>query len=398
MNPLFLTIVIPIAAIFSCRMLGLFMLIPVFTIFATDLTGATPALIGLALGSYGLSQGLLQIPFGLLSDRYGRKPILMMGLLIFALGSFMGAISHSITGIIIARTLQGMGAIGSVLIALLADLTSEKQRTFAMAIIGASIGLSFAVAFIISPFLAAATGLSGIFYFTAILAILALILLFTVIPTPKNTPVLKESYGRQLKRVLINPHLLRLNAGIFCQHLLLTATFFSVPLRLQQSIAEGHLQASWHFYLPILCLSFIVMLPLIYLAEKKGKNQFVFTLSVLITTLCQASLLLSNTSWMVFAMIIFVYFIAFNTLEAMLPSMISKQAPANNKGAAMGVYSSSQFLGIFAGGSLAGVLYQGYGHFGIFAATTSVSLLWLLITSTMKFNQPTNCSTTHDSV
>lgn len=385
MSPLVSRIIAPIATIFSFRMLGLFMLIPVFTVYATHLDGATPALIGLALGSYGLSQGLLQIPFGLLSDRYGRKPILTIGLLIFAFGSLLGALTHSITGMIIARTIQGMGAIGSVLIALLADLTPDNQRTFAMAIIGGSIGLSFGLAFIVSPFITAYAGLSGIFYLTAFFALSALILLHGVIPTPKRTltPASTETYGLQLKRVLLNPALQRLDLGIFCQHLILTATFFVVPMHLQQTIANGTLHAAWHFYLPILCFAFIAMMPIIFLAEKKQCTKPVFIASVLVTMLCQIGLLFADDAWPLFVGLMFIYFMAFNILEAMLPSMISRVAPASNKGAAMGVYSSSQFLGIFAGGTMAGLLYHPYGSSGIFIANAGIGLIWFLTARTM---------------
>ena len=403
MNPLFSRIVAPIAAIFSFRMLGLFMLIPVFTMYAPHLEGATPTLIGVALGSYGLSQGLLQMPFGLLSDRYGRKPILTIGLLIFALGSVLGALTHSITGMIVARTIQGMGAIGSVLIALLADLTPDHQRTLAMGVIGASIGISFAIAFIVSPFIAGYAGLSGIFYLTAFLALTALVLLHAVIPTPVagSTDSQEKNYRERLNSVLTNPHLQRLNVGIFCQHLILTATFFAVPLRIQSAIAQGEISTAWHFYLPILCVSFVAMVPIIFVAERKQQMKKVFISTVLITGLSQVGLLFMSSSWVFFAGFMLAYFIVFNVLEAMLPSMISRQASAASKGAAMGLYSSSQFLGLFAGGSLAGVLYQLSGSIGIFIANAIVALIWLLVASPMTFNQEAtqaNCPTSHDSV
>jgi MFS family permease len=262
MLPLFLSVIAPIAAIFACRMLGLFMLIPVFTPLATHLLGATPVLIGLALGGYGLSQGLMQIPFGMLSDYYGRKPIITLGLLLFALGSLLGALTHSIWGMIIARTIQGLGAIGSVLIALLADLTPDKLRTFSMAILGVSISLSFGVAFILSPLITEYAGLAGIFYFTLLLIALALIVLHTVIPTPPalTTPTHTKTIAR-LREVIGQFSLLRLNLGIFCQHFIFTASFFFIPLRLSH--------ATWHFYLPLLLLSFIIMALLVYYSEKK---------------------------------------------------------------------------------------------------------------------------------
>lgn len=400
MKPLFITIVAPIAAIFSFRMLGLFMLIPVFTLYANHLEGATPTRIGIALGSYGLSQGILQIPFGLLSDKFGRKPILTIGLILFAIGSFLGAITHSINGMIIARTIQGTGAIGSVLIALLADLTTDKQRTLSMAVIGASIGLSFGIAFIISPFIAAFSGLSGIFYFTVFLVLLALILLHLVIPTPTKTTTQlhTEPTLKRLKRIIMTRDLIPLNLGIFCLHFILTSMFYIIPMQLQRFIQEGFVSISWHFYLPILILSFLIMIPIIYIAEKKQYGQFIFLASIAVMFFCQLGLLFGVFSWLIFSTLIFLYFVAFNILEASLPSMISKRANPISKGAAMGVYSSSQFLGIFAGGSTAGVLYQLAGTIGIFTMNTSLAFIWLLITWYMFKTCATNCPAANDSV
>ena len=372
-----LTSVLPIAALFAFRMLGLFMLIPVFTIYATQLQAATPTLIGIALGSYGLSQGLLQIPFGMLSDRYGRKPIIMIGLILFACGSLLGAFSTSIYTMIIARILQGMGAIGSVLIALLADLTNDKQRTKAMAVIGMTIGLSFSLAMVISPSLTYYFGLSGIFYLTTVLAICGLLLLYVVIPTPPKDVFSSKSpvSAAMFKQVLSNPHLQRLNIGIFCQHFILTATFFSVPMLLQQQ----HLSQQWHFYLPLMIGSFLLMIPFIILGEKKRQLKTVFLGSVLAMGLCQFALAYLSSEWRALSSLLFIYFIGFNILEASLPSLISKQASPSSKGCAMGIYSSNQFLGIFAGGSMAGVLYQYAGSQAIFMVNGAIALFWLAI-------------------
>ncbi|TAL59426.1 MAG: MFS transporter [Legionella sp.] len=378
--------VFPIAAIFSFRMLGLFLLIPVFTIYAANLEGATPTLIGIALGSYGLTQGLLQMPFGMFSDRLGRKPMLTIGLVLFVLGSLMGALTHSIYGMIFARILQGMGAIGSVLIALLADLTPNQQRTKAMAVIGMTIGLSFSLAMIVSPALSQHYGLAGIFYFTAFLASLGLFLLHWVIPNPQ-----KESFHEQseaqlslLKPVLHNHHLRRLNLGIFCQHFILTASFFTIPILLKSQVNQGHLSTEWHFYLPLMFFSFVLMMPFIYWAEKKQWMKPLFLLSVLITCLSQAVLAYTAQEWLMLCTLLFIYFISFNFLEASLPSLISKQADPQSKGTAMGVYSTSQFLGLFAGGSLAGVVYQWHGSQGIFIMNTLIALIWLLTAANMK--------------
>lgn len=378
--------VFPIAAMFSFRMLGLFLLIPVFTIYATEIKYATPQLIGLALGGYGLTQGLLQIPFGMLSDRFGRKPMITIGLLFFALGSLIGALTDSIYGMILARTLQGTGAIGSVLIALLADLTPDNQRTKAMAVIGVTIGMSFSLAMVISPALAHHFGLAGIFYLTMILAILGIVLLHLVIPTPVKETFHADSETKLslIKSVMSNPHLQTLNIGIFCQHFILTATFFAVPMILKQHITQGHLTEQWHFYLPLMVCSFILMVPFIFLAERKNKMNAVFLGSVLMMTLCQGLLAYSHAHWFMLCLTLFVYFVAFNILEASLPSLVSKQAAPNTRGTALGIYSTGQFLGIFAGGALAGFLYQWEGIEGILIINTLLGSLWFIASTLIK--------------
>ncbi|KTD19167.1 major facilitator family transporter [Legionella lansingensis] len=378
--------VFPIATIFSFRMLGLFMLIPVFTVFATQLEGATPTLMGLALGSYGLTQGLLQMPFGMLSDRFGRKPILTLGLLFFALGSLLGALSHSIYMMIFARILQGTGAIGSVLIALLADLTPDEQRTKAMAVIGMTIGLSFSLAMILSPALTSLFGLPGIFYLTTLLALLGLLLLHLVIPTPSKQcfHVDSEANPSLFKSVIGNKHLQRLNAGICLQHFILTATFYAIPILLQQQIKQGHLNQQWHFYLPLMLCSFVFMIPFILLAEKKHLIKQIFIIAVFLTTIVQFFLAFFSQYWLSLWPLMFIYFIAFNILEATLPSLVSKQADPNTKGTALGIYSSSQFLGIFLGGASAGLLYQFNGNAAIFFANAFLALCWLAIALFMK--------------
>jgi len=268
--------VVPIAAIFSFRMLGLFMLIPVFTVFASQLSDATPALIGLALGSYGLSQGILQMPFGMLSDRFGRKPVISVGLMLFACGSLLGAFSHSIYTMILARTLQGTGAIGSVLIALVADLTPDEQRTKAMALIGLTIGLSFSLAMVLSPALTNYYGLAGIFYLTTVLAFLGLFLLHAVIPNPQKERFHSDSEANPslFKSVISNKHLQRLNVGIFIQHFILTATFYFIPLLLQEQIKQGNLTQQWYFYLPLMFFSFVFMVPFAELNLPKKAPQY----------------------------------------------------------------------------------------------------------------------------
>jgi MFS family permease len=377
--------VLPISLLFAFRMLGLFLLIPIFTLYAAKLDEATPQLMGLALGAYGLTQGILQMPFGLLSDKFGRKPIIAIGLILFAAGSILGALSTTIYGLITARILQGSGAIGSVLIALLADLTGDEERTKAMAVIGMTIGTSFSLAMVLSPILSQHYGLSGVFYLTSILAFIGLMMLYLIVPTPARESAHQdvETDPSLLRSVLADSQLLRLNLGIFCQHAILTATFFVIPLILKQHMNEGHLTQQWHFYLLVIVLSFFAMVPFIILSEKKMMLKRIFLASILITGLTQAALAFSFTYWHQFSLLMFAYFVVFNVLEATLPSQISKQASASSKGTAMGIYSTCQFLGIFAGGTIAGFLYQLNSYQGVFAANALFSLIWLLSSLSM---------------
>jgi len=380
--------VFPIAAIFSFRMLGLFLLIPVFSIYAENLRGATPTLTGIALGMYGLTQGLFQMPFGILSDKIGRKPMITLGLILFACGSLLGAFTDSIYGMILARTLQGTGAIGSVLIALLADLTPDEQRTKAMAVIGMTIGTSFSLAMVVSPALSHRFGLAGIFYLTTALATLGIILLHLLIPNPAKERFHMDSEANPalFRRVIHNRHLQRLNVGIFCQHFILTATFFAIPFLLNRQVQQGHLSQQWHFYLPLMLCSFILMIPFIILAEKKKKMKPVFLSSVFVITFAQFFLAYANQNWFIFCLLMFVFFVAFNILEAALPSLVSRLANPNSKGTAMGVYSTSQFLGLFAGGALAGVLYQWNSSQGIFTVNALLGAFWFIVSCSMKPN------------
>ena len=364
---------LPIAAIFAFRMLGLFMLIPVFSIYGQQLQYASPILIGVALGAYGFSQGIMQMPFGILSDHFGRKKLLFIGLLIFALGSLLGSFTHSIYGIITARIIQGCGAIGSVLIALLADLVEDNNRSKAMAIIGMSIGISFALAMILSPIMAQHYGLSSIFQLTTIMALAGILIVNFFIPkvTAEKKPQsfaikhLQESfYPRDLKRCHI---------GIFGQHFILTSSFFAIPLILKTINAP-----LTKFYLTLMLIAFIIMLPTIAICEKSNNRVPLFKFSILAVIIGQLLLLLVPHEIKFTWISLLIYFGAFNILEALFPSMIAKAANPALKGTATGIYSTMQFIGIFFGGICSGYCYQYLGINGIFAINALLSVSYFI--------------------
>jgi MFS family permease len=384
--------VLALASIFAFRMLGLFMILPVFSVFAHHLSGSTPLLIGLALGIYGLTQAILQIPFGMLSDRIGRKPIITMGLVLFALGSIVAAMSHSIYGVIIGRALQGTGAVGSTLIALVADLTREENRTKAMAMVGIIIGTSFSIALVAGPLLNTLIGVNGIFWFTACLAVGGIVMLHTAVPNPPKNIFHSDSEAQPklFKSVLTNAELLRLDFGIFIQHAILTASFIVIPVTLA-NVVKIPQQHQWILYLPVLLLSFMAMVPFVIIAEKKFKMKQMFVGAI--ACLCLAQLLLSHYHQHLWPMAValFIFFTGFNLLESTLPSLISKIAPAGSKGTAMGVYSSSQFLGIFFGGAIGGWLYGQHHISGVYYACAMMAGVWFLVALTM--DKPRHLST-----
>ena len=368
------------------------MIYPVFADYAGHLSGATPYKIGLALGIYGLSQGLLQIPFGLLSDKVGRKRIIVLGLIIFGVGSAVAALSKSIDGVILGRVLQGAGAVGSVILALVADLTAEESRTQAMAMVGITIGLSFMVALVAGPILAGLVGVSGIFWIMVGLALIGIAITEFVVPRPLILHVHRdaETVPAMLGSILTNTELLRLDFGILALHAMLTASFLVVPSLLHASLnVNSHNQ--WMIYLPVLLLSVAVMVPAIIVAEKHRRMKAVFVGAVAALAVSQFMLAAGKDNVYVLLAAITLFFAGFNVMEASLPSLITKTAPPAAKGTAAGIYSSLQFFGIFIGGVVGGWVHQSAGSGAVFAMSGGIALLWLLIAATMR--QPSYLTT-----
>ncbi len=373
-----------LAGIFALRMLGLFLLLPVLTLHASTYTDSTPLLIGFALGAYGLTQAILQIPFGMLSDRFGRKRVIAAGLILFALGSAYAAMADTLVEVVIGRALQGAGAIAAATMALLADLTREENRTKAMATFGMSIGFAFMLAIVLGPLLVEWVGLSGLFWMTGLFALLGLWVLAAVVPhaTHSHTRRDAQALRSELGRVLAHPQLRRLDVGILVLHLVLTALFIVVPLSLLHEAGLPKEQHGWAYF-GVMLTSVLIMVPLVILAERGGHMKAVFVGSVL--TLAVSQLLLwwlPHTLWLLLAALV-VFFAAFNVLEATLPSLISKTAPVASKGTAMGVYSSSQFFGAFLGGVLGGWVFGQWGADTVYLLSALLLLLWAAYAASM---------------
>lgn len=370
--------VLSLAVLYNVRMLGLFMVLPLLALYATDYRGATPLLIGLALGIYGLSQALLQIPLGWLSDRVGRKPVILGGLLVFAAGSLLAAFADSIQGIIVGRLLQGAGAIASSIMALVADLTSEEQRTKAMAVVGASIGLAFAVALVVGPLLAAQGGLELVFGITALLAVAGMGVLWRVpTPGPAQLPAGEVgTRGNLIGRALRDPALLRLDGGIFVLHCVLMALFLVLP-GLLEGLGGVARESHWQIYLPVILLSVLGLLPMMRLAERGGRPRPVFLLAIALLIVAMVGFLLASSAWVLY-LAAWLFFVGFNYLEATLPSLVSKAVFPGGKGTALGVYSTAQFLGIFAGGAAGGWLLEYLGTHAVMLFCIVLCGLWWL--------------------
>jgi MFS family permease len=375
-----------LALIYSLRMLGLFMIFPVFSLYGQQLQGNTPFLIGLAIGAYGLTQALFQIPFGMLSDKIGRKPVIVAGMLIFAVGSVIAAMSETIHGVIIGRILQGSGAVAAAVMALAADLTREQHRLKIMATIGVSIGFSFAIAMILGSLLNEWIGVDGIFWLTAAFALLGIpVTLFAVPNAPRSFHRETEAVPGQFKMILKDTQLLRLDAGILVLHMVLTATFLVLPLALSnEQFANIPSGEHWKIYLPTMLLSMILMVPFIIIAESKRRMKEVFVGAIMVVVLAELGFWAYNDSLFSLAFFILVFFVSFNILEASLPSLISKMSPAQAKGTAMGIYSTSQFFGAFLGGVIGGKVLGSYGISGVFLFSALALLVWFFLAMTMK--------------
>lgn len=373
-----------LAGIFGLRMLGLFLILPVFAVHAPRLAGGDNlVLVGAALGAYGLVQALLHVPFGMASDRWGRKPVIVMGLLIFAGGSFLAAGAEDIWTAIIGRGLQGAGAISAVVMALAADLTRDQHRVKTMAMIGAMIGFSFAVSLVAAPSLYHLIGMGGLFTFTGVLALAGIGVTAWLVPAaPPRAPASPGAAPGALRKALLDPQLLRLNAGIFVLHLVQMAMFVVVPPLL---VASGlPLAAHWKIYLPVVLMSFVLMLPAVVHADRRNAGRGVMLGAIALLLLAEGGLAFSGPRIAVLAVLMLAFFSAFNVLEALIPSLVSRLVPAQARGTAIGVYNTTQTLGLFCGGLLGGWIAGRYGPAAVFGACAALALAWLGIAYGMR--------------
>lgn len=373
---------ISLASIFGLRMLGLFLVLPVFAVFASGLPGGDNfQLVSLAFGTFMLVQAFLYLPFGFASDRFGRKPVIVLGLFIFAAGSVMAAWAPTIYWMIAARALQGMGAVSAAVTALASDLTREQHRTKIMAMIGSTIGLAFSLSLVVSPLLYAWIGMRGMFLLIAVLALLAIPLLLRAVPDPVASPVRRERVP--VSEVFKDPQMMRLNFGIFALHVLQTAMFLVVPRQLieQHGLALGQ---HWHVYLPVVLGSFVLAIPAIIQSERKGRTKLMFIASIVLLAISQLGLWLGATSLVSVVAMLLLFFAAFNILEASLPSLVSRIAPPKAKGTALGIFNTTQALGVAAGSAAGGWIAVHLGPHWINAMTVLLALVWGAVALSMK--------------
>lgn len=386
MSPMELRGSLSLASLFALRMLGLFLILPVFAVHAGQLAGGdSQILVGLALGAYGLTQGLLQIPYGMASDRYGRKRTIIIGLALFALGSFVAASAADMNVVILGRALQGAGAIAAPVTAFAADIVREQHRTKAMAVIGGSIGLTFAVSLVAAPALYQAIGMSGIFALTGVLSLGGIWVTVSVVPPE---PVAAERSARRdpggaLREVLRNAEQLRLNFGIFSLHLVQMAIFVIIPVAL---VKHGALPVTehWKIYLPVVLGSFLLMAPPLIHAERRGRMKFLFLSAIALLLVVELGFAVCYTDFRMLVVLLLAFFVAFNILEASLPSLVSRVASPSSRGTALGVYNTTQALGLFAGGAIGGWLAQNFGEASVFVFGIAVIALWLGVASGMR--------------
>jgi MFS family permease len=369
-----------LSAIYASRMLGMFLMLPVLALYAHTLPDYSPELLGLAMGAYGLTQAVLQIPFGRWSDRFGRKPLITIGLLFYAIGSVLGMFAHTTWMLALARGVQGAGAVSASVTALMADLTRAEVRTRAMAVIGISIGLSFVVALIVAPALDAAVGVPGIFGIMLAMAILGIVLLYFAVPAePERTGGAESRELSALLEIVSRPQLRPLYFGMFALHAIMTATFISVPQVLEQTL--GIARAShWVVYLGVFVASLVGTVPLILRTERTStKGAGLFVASVVLVGVAQSLLGLDHADYWVVMGALTLFFAVFNFLEARLPALLTLTAPAADRGAALGVFATSQFLGAFFGGVVGGILLGRFGISGVFWGCAVMAFVWALL-------------------
>ena len=361
-----------ISLIMSVRMLGLFMLFPVMSVYASEYDNSTPFLVGMAIGIYGLTQAIFQIPFGYLSDRFGRKPILIIGLLIFFIGSVIAANTSNILLVVIGRAFQGGGAISAVLMAFLADSVNEENRAKANAFVGFQIGVAFMLSLLIGPIISAKVGLQGLFWSIAFLSILAMLIVLSLKHSP---PVIYYKLSLRAFKDIMTKELIAIDFSVFSLHLILAAGFIVMPILIVENQIVS-MSDNWHLYLPAMLLSFLGMLPLIVISEKFQKTKHILMLSILLLIVSQLLFLNTNYNFSLFLATLTIFFIAFNSIEALLPSLLSRKASSEKRGLAMGVFSTSQFLGTFFGGAIGGLIYDIYDLNSVFLFTIFVAIIW----------------------